>query len=287
MQSFRKLQILIFLTILILTGCTNSQQALDSGGTCQSLPFAGVEVELPLIPISVLIDSRGIDFKIEGQIDIDLLVLELEPYIGFDEPGNPVSSCLKVQIRNPEWESGYRRFYVNFNKDNIFRVQVRTDEFTEFVFSKERWIANPPGEQEFVRYEYKTNTLYLDATSGRIEEFTIATELLDNSERYRFCVSELQNRGPEYFVNPFQYIYAFFQDFVNSTREVIFGKFGPFGGGVLIPLIWLAGVVLLLVPLYRLKEKVSKNWIWRSFVVLSLWTSFWITVYNALPACWA
>lgn len=288
MQRSWKLQILAIFVAISLVACGSSGLNESSeSGTCQSAPFkGGVQLTLPLTPLSVQIDSNGVNFILESSLSIDLFVIQLEPYIAFDSPGNPVSSCLKVEIKNPEWESGYRRFYVNFNKDNIFRVRVRTEDYTEFVFSKDRWIANPPGEQAFVRYEYSTNTLFLDASNGRVEEFQILAERPEAKEKYSFCVSQLENRRNRIFTNPVIYLFAYFQDFVNTTREAILGKFGPSGGGGVILLFGLAGILWSIAPLKRAKGLVTRNWIIGRSIFLAIWTFFWLIVFFALPACW-
>lgn len=286
MYRYLKSQICSIFVAVGVVACSSSELNA-SNGICQSTPFkGGIQLTLPLTPLSIQIDSDGVDFILENSLSIDLFVIQLEPYITFDSPGNPVSSCLKVEIKNPEWDSRYRRFYVNFNKDNILRVRVRTEDYTEFVFSKERWIANPPGEQAFVRYEYNTNTLFLDASNGRVEEFQILAERPEAKEKYSFCVSELEDRRNGVFTNPFVYIFAHFQDFVNTTREVILGKFGPSIGGIAILFFGLIGILWSLAPLRKAKEQVSRNWVVGRFVFWIVWPFFWLIVFFAIPACW-
>jgi hypothetical protein len=279
---------LIFFITVSLVSCSSSgtTQTDETNGLCQSAPFGvGVELELPLIPISVLVDSDGLNFKIQSKLNIDLFIFQLKPYLTFDSPGNPISSCLKVEVYNSAWKNSYQRFYVNFNNQDIFRIRVKTGKFTDFDFSKDRWKASSPGESDFIRYDYATNTLFINASNGQIEYFEIVAERSETQKENNFCTYELQNEKNGSFINSGKYLLAFAQDRVNTTRNLIYEKFGPANGGIVI-IILIIGGLFLAISIIKSRKDISCGKIILICVLLILWIIYWLTVYMAQPMCW-
>jgi hypothetical protein len=279
----------ILLAIVLLCACTSFKPTVNEGnGTCHSEPFAtlGFEVEIPLVPLTMRFDTNGIKFNIEPGISIDLYVVEIKPYATFESMGNPTSSCLKIVVQNPQWGGdGTKKYYVNFDKQDVFQVRVKTDEYTEFVFSKDRWLARTPGKQDFINYEYSSNTLFINAADRQIDEVIITPEVPAKSRQDYFCLYGLPRNSNGFYAHPLMIVPALFQDITNSTRDLIINLVGVANSSVLMILTFLFGLSFIIKRLLAISKKgVTVKTFFLSLSIL-FWVIFWLNVYFANPAC--
>ncbi len=275
----------LILSVVVLISCSQKSTRPENG-LCNSGPFAsvGVEVSLPLIPVSFHFETDGVNLAVDGNYALDFYFFEVKPYLIHESEGNPVSPCLRVIIIDPEWEEN-KEFYVNFNSENTFIVRVWTDQITEFEFSKDKWNARSPGNDNFISYEYSTNTLTIDATNNKISEVVITPEIQGEYQHTFFCTSFLKSNSNGFLKNPLHLVFAVFQDIVNTTREKLFDGFGRDAGSIFIFSIGVFGLILLI-------KRTLRNSNNRRLIVpilysaaILIWIIFWVSVYVLPSTC--